>query len=171
MFLLKDTSQWRQWGSNPRHLCLKSSTLPLSHYAPIAACDTGWWKVERGGQRGPRFFVCLICCFTSQVNSYGPGGPVSSPFHTFSWTSLNKQLTSNSGPRWCGRNWWRATAISGSSRQSTPKKRKPWDHTCAASHLPPVDPTDVDDASVHACWSKTWSWSCNVFLRTAIWKP
>ena len=28
-------------------------------------------------------FVCLFCCFTSQVNSYGHGGTVSSPNHTF----------------------------------------------------------------------------------------
>ena len=41
-------------------------------------------------------FVCLFCCFTSQVNSYGHGGTVSSPNHTFSWAGLNKQLTSNS---------------------------------------------------------------------------
>ena len=39
-------------------------------------------------------FVCF-CCFTSQVNSYGHCGTVSSPNHTFSWASLNKQLTSN----------------------------------------------------------------------------
>ena len=39
---------------------------------------------------------CLFCCFTSQVNSYGHGGKVSSPNHTFSWASLNKQLTSSS---------------------------------------------------------------------------
>ena len=38
----------------------------------------------------------LFCCFTSQVNSYGHGGTVSSPNHTFSWASLNKQLTSTS---------------------------------------------------------------------------
>ena len=31
--LLKDTTQWRQWGSNPRPLCRESSTLPLSHCA------------------------------------------------------------------------------------------------------------------------------------------
>ena len=37
---------------------------------------------------------CLFCCFTSQVNSYGHGGTVSSPNHTFSWASLNKRLTS-----------------------------------------------------------------------------
>ena len=28
-------------------------------------------------------FVCLFCCFTSQVNSYGHCGTVSSPNHTF----------------------------------------------------------------------------------------
>ena len=27
--------------------------------------------------------LCLFCCFTSQVNSYGHGGTVSSPNHTF----------------------------------------------------------------------------------------
>ena len=41
-------------------------------------------------------FVCLLCCFTSQVNSYGHGGTPSSPYHTFSWASLNKRFTSNS---------------------------------------------------------------------------
>ena len=41
-------------------------------------------------------FVCLFCCFTSQVNSYGHCGTVSSPNHTFSWAGLNKRLTSNS---------------------------------------------------------------------------
>ena len=40
--------------------------------------------------------VCLFCCFMSQVNSYGHGGTVSSPNHTFSWVGLNKRLTSNS---------------------------------------------------------------------------
>ena len=33
-------------------------------------------------------FVCLFCCFTSQVNSYGHCGTVSSPNHTFSWAGL-----------------------------------------------------------------------------------
>ena len=35
-------------------------------------------------------FVCLFCCFTSQVNSYGHGGTVSSPNTFFpgqAWTS------------------------------------------------------------------------------------
>ena len=39
---------------------------------------------------------CLFCCFTSQVNNYGHGETVSSPNHTFSWASLNKQLVSTS---------------------------------------------------------------------------
>ena len=34
MFLLKDTTQWRRWGSNPQPLGIESSTLPLSHCAP-----------------------------------------------------------------------------------------------------------------------------------------
>ena len=38
--------------------------------------------------------VCFVLLFTSQVNSYGHGRMVSSPNHTFSWASLNKQLTS-----------------------------------------------------------------------------
>ena len=41
-------------------------------------------------------FVCLFCYFTSQVNSYGHCGTVSSPNHTFSWAGLNKRVTSNS---------------------------------------------------------------------------
>ena len=40
--------------------------------------------------------ICLFCCFTSQVNSYGHDRMVSSPNHTFSLASLNKQLTSTS---------------------------------------------------------------------------
>ena len=39
--------------------------------------------------------VGWFCCFTSQVNSYGHCGTVSSPNHTFSWAGLNKRLTSN----------------------------------------------------------------------------
>ena len=35
MFLLKDTTQWRRWGLNPRPFSLESSTLPLSHCAPL----------------------------------------------------------------------------------------------------------------------------------------
>ena len=48
-----------------------------------------------------KIFVCLFCCFTSQVNSYGHCGTVSSPNHTFSWAGLNKRLTSNSCTYFC----------------------------------------------------------------------
>ena len=44
---------------------------------------------------GALLFVCLFSCFTSQVNSYGHCGTVSSLNHTFSWAGLNKRLTSN----------------------------------------------------------------------------
>ena len=36
-----------------------------------------------GGSPDPPHSLCLFCCFTSQVNSYGHGGTVSSPNHTF----------------------------------------------------------------------------------------
>ena len=45
-------------------------------------------------------FVCLFCCLTSQVNSYGHCGTVSSPNHTFSWASLNKQFAGGGGCGW-----------------------------------------------------------------------
>ena len=34
----------------------------------------------------------MFCCFTSQVNSYGHAGAVSSPNHTLFWASLNQYL-------------------------------------------------------------------------------
>ena len=40
-------------------------------------------------------YVCLICCFTSQLTAMvmgGGGGKVSSPNHLFSWACLNKRL-------------------------------------------------------------------------------
>ena len=40
--------------------------------------------------------VLFVLLLHIQVNSYGHGGTVSSPDHTFSWASLNKQLTSTS---------------------------------------------------------------------------
>ena len=36
--LLKDTTQWRWWSSNPWSLRLESSSLPLSHCAPPFCC-------------------------------------------------------------------------------------------------------------------------------------
>ena len=51
MFLLKDTAQWRRWGSNPRPL---GSSQPIYHWAsalPSNYCDTlvvwKWFKKMR----------------------------------------------------------------------------------------------------------------------------
>ena len=48
MFLLKDTKQWRRWGSNPRPLGLESSLLPLCHCAPtkVLIILTENWKIQ-----------------------------------------------------------------------------------------------------------------------------
>ena len=61
MFLLKHTTQWRLWVSNPWPLGLESSTLPRSHSAPYASwrrlqttfrhlvsLDTPEWRIIRG---------------------------------------------------------------------------------------------------------------------------
>ena len=60
-----------------------------------------WWNFlfcnkAASSTATPCKVVCLFCCFTSQVNSYGHCGTASSPNHTFSWAGLNKRLTSNS---------------------------------------------------------------------------
>ena len=60
---------------------LQNAPLSMLQYFPPALRDN-------------RYFVCLFCCYTSQVNSYGHGRTVSSPNHSFSWASLIKQLTS-----------------------------------------------------------------------------
>ena len=57
----------------------------------------GWVILHTFILQSADFCFCLFWCFTSQVNSYGHGGTVSSLNHTFSWASLNKQLTST----WC----------------------------------------------------------------------
>ena len=38
------------------------------------------------------YFVCLFCCFTSQVNSYGHGETVRSPNHTFFLSKLEQAV-------------------------------------------------------------------------------
>ena len=54
-------------------------------FCTLLYVHSSWWEV-----------FCLFCCFTSQVNTYGHGGTVSSLNRTFSWASLNKQLISTS---------------------------------------------------------------------------
>ena len=68
-------------------LCLLLATSMLHDANTFNACGekrSGWQDI----------FVCLFCCFTSKVNSYGHGRMVSSLNYTFFWASLNKQLTS-----------------------------------------------------------------------------
>ena len=43
--LLKDTTQWRQWGSNLRPRGLDSSTLQLSHCAPHKPYAIKRWSI------------------------------------------------------------------------------------------------------------------------------
>ena len=90
LFLLKDTTQWHLWGSNPRPLSLESSTLPLSHCAPVklikswsgpTICRSWSWskqfaKVISRWQNSPlarKKFSNIINSFISLRTSYiGP---------------------------------------------------------------------------------------------------
>ena len=86
------------WG-----LSFWSCSSSLSSSAAVAMVSTCWCRllITFANSLIPDLhpkclFVCLFCCFTSQVNSYGHGGMVNSPNHTFYWACLNKQLTSTS---------------------------------------------------------------------------
>ena len=72
-------SCWRGYSSKEDALSWRSPVKFLPPERPATADLVGWF-----------------CCFTSQVNSYGHCGTVSSPNHTFSWAGLNKRITSNS---------------------------------------------------------------------------
>ena len=64
MFLLKDTTQWRRWGSNPRPLGLESSTLPMSHCAPILDIYVEWnFLLSSIGPFHFRFKSCWMLFF------------------------------------------------------------------------------------------------------------
>ena len=60
MFVLKDTTQWRRWGSNPQPLGLESSTLKLSNCAPVCLdmadrqnmCKTDYHFLSISSNRG-----------------------------------------------------------------------------------------------------------------------
>ena len=56
--LLKDTKQWRWWGSNPQPFCLESSTLPLSHYGPNQMCGSGQVVNVNGLWHTNRRIIC-----------------------------------------------------------------------------------------------------------------
>ena len=79
---------------------IQSSTTPDTGTTWESEKNTRKHHIQESQEASPfpagNLFVCLFCCFASQVNSYGHGGTVSSPNHTFSWAGLNKRLTSNS---------------------------------------------------------------------------
>ena len=81
MFLLKDTSQWRQSGSSPRPFSLESSTLSLSHCAPFPV------SVHAGNLNSfleSRFIILCLCLKSHhQLRSYGD------------WTSQHQQVSSD----------------------------------------------------------------------------
>ena len=54
--------------------------------------DTGRNAVSYTPDKDILAFVCLFCRFTSQLNSYGHGGTVSSPNHTFFLGRLEKAV-------------------------------------------------------------------------------
>ena len=75
----------------------KTLDLKCSPGANLLGVEPSELSVDKKEKNlNPLYVVCLFCCFTSQVNSYGHCGTVSSPNHTFSWAGLNKRLTSNS---------------------------------------------------------------------------
>ena len=49
-------------------------------------------EFNKFNKTGARMFVCLFCCFTSQVNRYGHGRMVSSPSHTFFMDKLEQAV-------------------------------------------------------------------------------
>ena len=87
-------------GSSTHHHNL-STTTAMSFPPAIITEPVCQW-ILYSDIKGSRFvitlfvlFVCLFCCFTSQVNSYGHGGTVSLPNHTFSWASLSLEQAVN----------------------------------------------------------------------------
>ena len=70
-----------------------SARVKHSTTEPIHSQRADWELYERRATIMHIVCFCLFCCFTSQVDSYGHGGTVSSPKHAFTWAYLNKQLT------------------------------------------------------------------------------
>ena len=74
MFLLKDTTQWRRWGSNPRPIGLESSTLPLSHCTPIVTF------FNRHFFNWPGHIAQSVWCLTADT---GVANSIQAQSHTF----------------------------------------------------------------------------------------
>ena len=104
-------SDWNQIRPNKMSALIWIQSVLHSDGIPERIFRKSWfWKKSVGDKKARKILqgadlmnnllshqlFCLFCCFTSMVNSYGHGGMVSSPNHTFFWASLNKQLTSTS---------------------------------------------------------------------------
>ena len=68
MFLLKDTTQLRQWGSNPRPFGLESSTLPLSHCAPYSGSVVECLTQDQGAAGSSLTNVTVWCPWARHIN-------------------------------------------------------------------------------------------------------
>ena len=61
MFLLKDTTQWRRWGSNPRPFGLESSTLPLSH------CASNFTRIPKNSRFHEHSKTWCYCLYLNSI--------------------------------------------------------------------------------------------------------
>ena len=65
------------------YLATRRLDLLLNHYFGCASNKARTSLHTCADLSWPLLLACLFVCFTSQVNSYGHGGTVSSPNHTF----------------------------------------------------------------------------------------
>ena len=80
-------------------ICLIMALSLCCKLVLVSGQVSAWHSARKScihGHGSCKSLVGWFCCFTSQVNSYGHCGTVSSPNHTFSWAGLNKRITSNS---------------------------------------------------------------------------
>ena len=85
--VMKSVKNSESWNPVVDLIASSCSNTITSNSRPVHGTET---KESRESYTG---FVCLFCCFMSQVNSYGHGGTLSLHNHSFSWASLNKRLT------------------------------------------------------------------------------
>ena len=72
--LLKDTTQWRRWGSNPRPFGLESRTLPLSHCNEwLASMQRVNLAYGRNMSSHDIAFTCVCNIFTARWKIDIPG--------------------------------------------------------------------------------------------------
>ena len=91
MFLLKDTTKWRWWGSNRLPLGLESSTLPLSHCPPRVQFCNFWFPIysENGNFLGKHTFASIVRSWLIIPNSWNSITIISVPSTYFENSDLN----------------------------------------------------------------------------------